>query len=462
MTNKSDNQELRRYQHKVARHLGTITDALARIAVGDISANVPQPKTEDEFTDLYVGLQLLLEVFRESLEKAQADNTTLARSIKDAQASTTLIEQEKVVDEAILNSIGEGLIVTDTDGRISIINKQAEELLKLVADEVIGKKIFRTIVVTGPDGKVVPDNKRPITQSIIGKKQVTNADLFYSTKKVKNLPVYISASPIKLGNTVIGSVSVFRDVTHERDIDKAKTEVISFTSHQLRTPLSVINWYSEALIKGHMGPINTQQREYLEAILFTARRMIELVNTFLGVSRIQLGKLSVEVEVIDLEEVIQTVYDELRPQVAQRNLRFIVDLHKDTPTIKGDQKLLQVVFQNLIGNAVKYTPSNGFVSVETQPIYPADGLTVKEGVLAVIRDTGYGIPKKQQDKIFTKLFRAQNAQRINTEGTGLGLYMVKSILNYCGGDVWFRSWPDKGTIFFVALPTKPVFKENAH
>jgi signal transduction histidine kinase len=451
---------LETYRRQVRSHLETLTDALARISVGDLASDVKRPKKEDEFTDLYVGLQLMLEVFRENLDKLHRANRVLTRGIKEAQASSTVIEQEKVVDEAILNSIGEGLIVTDTDGRIFIMNKQAEILLDLEAASVVGKSFFKAVKLTDMLGRNLEAKKGPPLLSITKKRKITKSDICLTTKTVKELPVVITSSPIMLGETVIGSVSVFRDTRQERDIDRAKSEVISFTSHQLRTPLSVINWYSEALINGHMGPINQQQREYLEAILFTARRMIELVNTFLSVSRIQLGKLVVDIKPLDLEDIIKTVYEELKPQVTQRDLKFNVDFAKNTPDIKGDEKLLRVVFQNLIGNAVKYTPSKGVIAVETNPIRPSDGLPVKEGVLVVIRDTGYGIPKKQQDKIFTKLFRAQNAQKINTEGSGLGLYMVKSLVNYCGGDVWFRSWLNKGTIFFVALPTIPIIKEK--
>jgi PAS domain S-box-containing protein len=454
------NPELERYKRCVGRHLNSVSDLLARISVGDFSGRVPQPRKDDEFTDLYVGIQLLLDIFQENLQRTQEANRALTQTVMEARASGHAVKQEKVIDEAILDSIGEGLIVTNTAFDVTIINRRARQMLGVDAATVVGRKIFDVVSVVDADGQEVKDAFRVHSSSARKMRQISSTNLFLSTEKVGGLPVSITSTPILLGGIAIGQVAVFRDLREEQEIDRAKTEVISFTSHQLRTPLSVINWYSESLLNRTQGPINQSQREYLEAILFTARRMIELVNTFLGVSRVQLGKLVVEEKLVDLQKIVENVYEELKPQVTQRQLRFAADYNQNTPPILSDEKLLNVVLQNLIGNAVKYTPDKGVITVETNPITPADRLPVKEGALIVIRDSGYGIPKKQQARIFTKLFRAENAQKIDTEGTGLGLYMVKSLLNYVGGEVWFRSWPKKGTVFFVALPTRPILRKS--
>lgn len=456
MNHPKRNSELDRYKVKVRQRLNELTDVLARISVGDISGDLKLSKVEDEFTDLYVGIQLILEVFREHLEYFRAVNQGLVKDIRLAKASSDVVEQEKVIDEAILDSIGEGLVVTDTQGKVIEINRHAEELLRLTGREIVGKQFFNSIQARDSQDVVLTEEELPIKLSLTRRQRVTHRNLLFSTKRVKNLPVTVISSPIFLGRTLLGAVSVFRDIREEQEIDKAKTEVISFTSHQLRTPLSVINWYSEVLLKEHLGPLTKPQREYTEVILFTARRMIELVNTFLKVSRIQLGKLVVDVKPISLHAIIKSISKELELQVSQRDLHFVMNFSKETPRLLGDERLIRVVFQNLIGNAVKYTPKGGYVSVETSAIKPADKLPVAEGVLVVIRDTGYGIPKKQQDRIFTKLFRAENAQQVDTEGAGLGLYMVRSILNYIGGDAWFRSRLNRGTVFFVALPKKPI------
>lgn len=444
------------------RRLDELTDVLARISVGDITANVKIPKKEDEFTDLYVGIQLILEVFRENINYFEAANLDLAKSIRRAEASSQAIEQEKVIDEAILESIGEGLVVTDIEGNVMVVNRQAEEMFRIPTREMLGKKWAATVKVHFPDGTAMPDELRPSLLSIQKHRKVSYPHIVFSTRRVKELPVAITSSPILIGKTVIGSVSVFRDIREEREIDRAKTEVISFTSHQLRTPLSVINWYSEVLLKGNRGKLTRPQHEYLKVIQFTTRRMIELVNAFLSVSRIQLGKLVVDLKKVDVRKIITEVHQELAPQVTQRGLKFSIKFEKRLPQITSDDKLLRVVFQNLLGNAVKYTPEGGCVSVEASIIKPQDNLPVSEGILVIVRDTGYGIPKKQQGKIFTKLFRAENAQQIDTEGAGLGLYMVRSILNYTGGDVWFRSRLNRGTIFFVALPTQPTIEQKSN
>ncbi|QQG50241.1 MAG: PAS domain S-box protein [Candidatus Berkelbacteria bacterium] len=443
------------------RRLDELTDVLAQISVGDLSANVRIPKKEDEFTDLYVGVQLILEVFRENIKYFEAANEDLARNIEKVEASSLVIEQEKVIDEAILESIGEGLVVTDISGKIMVVNRQAEEMFGIPSREMIGKKWSKTVKARYPDGAELTDEQRPSLLSITRHRKVNHPHLIFSTRRVKELAVAITSTPILIGKTVIGSVSVFRDIKEEREIDLAKTEVISFTSHQLRTPLSVINWYSEVLLKGNRGKLTRPQHEYLKVIHFTTRRMIELVNTFLSISRIQLGKLVVEYAPVDVRKVVTEVYKELIPQVTQRDLKFTTQFDEKLPKIISDAKLLRIVFQNLFGNAVKYTPDKGSISVEVSVIRPKDNLPISEGVLVVIRDTGYGIPRKQQDKVFTKLFRAENAKIIDTEGAGLGLYMVKSILNHTGGDIWLRSRINRGTVFFVVLPHQPKIEEKS-
>jgi len=450
--------ELDQYKAKVSQRLEELTEVLAHVSVGDFSKTLKIPKKEDEFTDTYVGVQLLLDVIRDNLSQLQQVNTALSENVRSVEATNRTVEQEKIIDEAILDSIGEGLIVTDTDVRVTIVNHQATLMLGLTAKELVGKNLFKQVRAFDMNGQPVPDELRPATLALKKKRKVTHTGLYFATKRVKELSVAITASPIIVGQSVIGVVSVFRDVTQEREIDRAKTEVVSFTSHQLRTPLSVINWYTEVILGNHLGEVTDRQREYLEVILFTTRRMIELVNTFLSVSRIQLGTLVMDVKPINLQEVIESVHVELAQPIDQKRITFTADFTDDLPTITGDPKLIRVVFQNLINNAVKYTPNKGYVSVATSLIRPEDKLPVEEGVLVVIEDTGYGIPKKQHSKIFTKLFRAENAQQIDTEGAGLGLYMVKSIVNYAGGDVWFKSRLGKGTTFFVALPFVPAVR----
>ncbi len=239
----------------------------------------------------------------------------------------------------------------------------------------------------------------------------------------------------------------FQDVTKEMEIDKAKTEFVSLASHQLRTPLSAINWYTEMLLAGDAGSINDDQKKYLNEIYNGNHRMVELVNALLNVSRLDLGTFAVEPEPTNLIALAGSVTDEQRSTVAEKKINLVTNFDTKIPVIPLDKKLIRIVFQNLLSNAVKYTPNGGQVEFTL--------MLQKDEVLAKVSDTGYGIRKSQQDKIFTKLFRADNVREKDTEGTGLGLYLVKAIVeDAVEGRIWFESEENKGSTFFVTLPLK--------
>ncbi|MFA7302754.1 MAG: CHASE4 domain-containing protein [Candidatus Paceibacterota bacterium] len=229
-------------------------------------------------------------------------------------------------------------------------------------------------------------------------------------------------------------------------IDVAKTEFVSLASHQLRTPLTSISWYTEMLLAGDAGKLTPGQTRYLQEIYAGNRRMVALVNALLNVSRLELGTLVFEMRPTDVVAVAKSAVEEQQPQVSEKGLHFQATYEADLPLVSTDAKLFRMVIQNLLSNAIKYTPAGGTVS------FSLALNTTREVLLITVTDTGYGIPKNQQDKIFTKLFRADNARAKEVEGTGLGLYIVKSVVEHSGGKVWFESEQGKGTTFFAAIP----------
>lgn len=235
------------------------------------------------------------------------------------------------------------------------------------------------------------------------------------------------------------------DITERKEVDRAKTEFVSLAAHQLRTPLSAIKWYSELLASRDIGGLNSKQEEYLEKVYAGNERMIELVNTLLNVSRLELGTLAVDIKSVNIIDLMGSSFEEFEEQIQKKSLT----VHKkydenSTLLMNTDPKLLRMVFENLISNSVKYTPSEGNIMVEIESL----GSKVK----ITVEDSGFGIPKEQQDKIFTKLFRADNARALETKGTGLGLYIAKMIVEEFKGSVGFTSELDKGTKFVVVLP----------
>ena len=180
--------------------------------------------------------------------------------------------------------------------------------------------------------------------------------------------------------------------------------------------------------------------------------MVELVNALLNVSRIDLGSFIIDLSLTDLPALADDVIKELRPQAKERVINVTAKYGGDIPKIPADQKLLRIIFQNLLSNAIKYTPPKGKVMLEITRGSPE--------ILITVADSGFGIPKHQQNKIFSKLFRADNVREKEPNGTGLGLYIVKSVVEKSGGRIWFESEENKGTKFFVAFPLRGMEKKE--
>ena len=388
----------------------------------------------------------------ESQNFLQNQQRALVNILEDVDDERREVSKERDKIRTILQGIGDGVFVVDKDFNIIVFNEMAEKISGFSAKEAIGKKYYKILKFVYEDNlKEIDDFVKETIKTGKPKQMANHTAIVRKDKKI--LPVADSASPLKgLNGEVIGCVVVFRDVTREREVDKAKTEFVSLASHQLRTPLSSINWYTEMLMSGDAGKINGTQKEYLKEVYVGSKRMVDLVNALLNVSRIELGTFAIEPEPVQIPEIIESVLNELTPIISQKKIKVIKKRSKKIPTIQADPKLLRIVFQNLLSNAIKYTPEKGSVTIEAAKN--------KEYILCRIKDTGMGIPKSQQKDIFTKLFRADNVRATDTEGTGLGLYIVKAIVEHSKGKIWFNSKEGKGTTFNVKIPLKGMSKRE--
>ena len=362
--------------------------------------------------------------------------------------------QQKLLDAGerlknITAAMYEGLMVINRKRDVVFFNPAAEEISGYRSEEVLGLPYdggLKFVYEQGPK-----PNNRFIDYVFKNNNAVINSkDVYLQQKDGDRLPVLVSASPLSSQHgEVLGCIVVFRDMTQEREVDRAKTEFVSLASHQLKTPLSAINWYAEMMLDGDAGPLSERQADFMHEIANGNQRMVKLVNSLLNVSRIDMGTFSIVPEPVDLAEMASSVIAEQQFALDAKRQALERIFDPSLPKINLDPGLMRIVLQNLISNAIKYTREEGRIEVE---------LKKKDKCTAYIRvsDNGYGIPKKQQPEIFKKLFRADNVKSRKVEGTGLGLYVAKAVIQAFCGKIWFESVEDKGTTFHILLPLAGV------
>lgn len=410
----------------ISRSLAKIRAGATRIANGDFSAPL-KIESHDELGELGKSFNSMSERLKDSYKRLA-------------------VEQQR--DEAILQGMGEGLIATDEHGRVLLINHIGAEYLRIEnIKSAIGKPlqdIYQLFDADAVDNsKPIADKDRPIFVAISTGEQVNNVLAFYKSDGTKAL-LDITATPIKLDGKVVGAISILRDVTKEKEIDRMKTEFISLASHQLRTPLSAIKWFTEMLISGDAGELTPDQQEFAKNIDESTTRMIALVNALLNISRIESGRIMIDPKPTDLRELVSGIVNDLKGKTEEKKQTLIISVHDDLPKINLDPRLIGQVYLNLLTNAVKYTQEGGEISVFIS--------RKDDQIISQVTDNGYGIPKEQQGHIFQKFFRAANAVKVETDGTGLGLYLIKSVVESSGGKIWFESEEGKGTTFWFSIP----------
>jgi PAS domain S-box-containing protein len=233
------------------------------------------------------------------------------------------------------------------------------------------------------------------------------------------------------------------DVSKERENERAKTDFLLLASHQLRTPLTTIKWYIDYLFSADKLEMPKIVRDYLEQIYIGNQRMIELMTTLLTISKIEMGTLAPQYEKIHLNEVVKDVLNELATDIRKKIITVDIQTKGDD-LLTTDRAMVRIVIQNLLTNAIKYTYGNGKITILSN--------YGPHSCLITVSDSGCGIPMQEQEKIFSKMFRATNARKMSAGGTGLGLFMSRAFIQKLGGDLNFTSEEGKGSSFIITLP----------
>lgn len=464
--------------HRTLAPLSGITKAAARIGQGNLKERIAVHTTdetgvlasainhmaeelEDTYSDLEDRVSEKTHDLASKVDQLERTKSGMFNIIDDLDHEKALVQIERDKNEVIMESIGDGLAVTDQGGVIVLVNSVFSRLLGWTEEEVIGKKYIDIIHMLDENMEPVKGNDRLMTRALqegVETKTTTGMTRYYKRKDGSTFPVYIIVSPLIVDGEVTGAVESFRDISDEKRIDKAKTEFVSLASHQLRTPLTSILWYVEMLINGDVGEMTEMQKQYLDEIQNGGTRMNELVNSLLNVSRLELGTFVIEPEQVHIGDVMKAMIKEQQPMIKEKKHDVSVEIDAAIQKVPMDLGLVEHVFQNVLSNALKYTPEEGHVHVNIVPVNAGQQfgtLSFEEDMYGVsISDNGMGIPTDQQQHIFEKLYRAENAKDSVIEGNGLGLYIVKSIVESVNGRIWFDSVEGKGTTFYIVFPAK--------
>ena len=380
-------------------------------------------------------LSFVKKMFANTLSSKQSEETSdhadsrhLLAQLEETPISSSL--QEKLRYESLLANIGEGLVVTDKSGHIITFNKAAVSILGWSEQEAIGRALSEIIDIEY--------NNQPETG---GAKSHT---LYFIRKDKTKFPVATTVTSYVQGTNILGTITLFRDITNEQNIDRMKNEFISLASHQLRTPLAAIKWYTSMLIKGDAGSLSSEQLKYMESVNTSTERMIDLVNSLLNISRIESGRIIVEPAAIEVKKFIEEIVDEVKIRYADKKQQINLTIPDNFPHVTFDPRLIRQVYVNLLTNAAKYTPEKGNINVK---ISQKDTDMISE-----VSDNGYGIPENEQNKMFEKFYRGTNILTQPSDGTGLGLYFIKSIIELSQGKIWYKSKVNEGTTFWFSLP----------
>jgi len=370
------------------------------------------------------------------IKKTQRDaRRALMNILEDVKEEKNKAEEEKNKTLAIINNFADGILALDKNDKILLVNPKAESFFEVNAKDLIGK----TIPEFSKESPLLP------LLEIFSKK---SKEFFREEINIREeLILEISLVSIIREEEKIGSLIILHDVSREKLIEKMKSEFVSLTAHQLRTPLSAMKWSMIMILDGELGKINKEQRDFLQNNYDSNEKMIHLINDLLNVTRIEEGRFLYQLVSADIGQIIEEVIKSHKELAKKRKIKFeFKKPAQKVPKFMMDVDKMKMALENLIDNAVRYNIKGRYVKVSLEKN--------KDKVEISIKDNGVGIPEKQHPRIFTKFFRAANVIKIDTEGSGLGLYIAKNIIEAHKGKIWFESDVNKGTTFYFQIPIK--------
>ncbi len=395
---------------------------------------------------LVLGFGHIKKIQGEKIKILEQSKIDLEKKVRERTAE---LELAKNKSETLLASIGEGVFGIDTERNIVYFNPQAEVLSGYKSSEVVGKPYHDFLKFIKEKDR--SENIEFIRVALKGNVAEMIGRTMLIRKDKRELPVADSASPIKdkEGN-ILGAIVVFRDATKERELEIARAELVSFASHQLKTPLTYMGWSVETLKKSKS---EAESEKIVGEIDKSIEDMKKLVLDVLNISRIEQGTVELKPEPTQLVDIVNDILKESSSTIKQRNVTIEFSKpERPLPELNIDPQYTHEIFKNIISNAIKYTKDKVTMSFERKG----------DTVLFICSDNGIGIPKDEQSKIFSKFYIASNAGNTGVKGTGIGLSIAKALALRMHGRIWFESEENKGATFYLDLPffTEKSYNNN--
>jgi signal transduction histidine kinase len=385
------------------------------------------------------------------------NNANLYLLIRDqAERLGRLLHAEQIEtakNQAILESIADGVLVADSHSKIILGNKPASTILDIPRQRLIGKSINELL---GLYGHSSDSWIKTIENWAEDSGATTNPDYLADQLTIQDRVISVHLSPVVAGKQFFGTVSIFRDITKEVEVDRLKSEFVSTVSHELRTPMTSIKGYADLMLMGAAGKMTPPQERYLKVIKNNADRLHMLVNDLLNISRIETGKITLDIRPLDIPQVIEQVVEgHLRGRIQheQKNLEVTTDIEPSLPLVNADHARVTQILTNLIDNAFNYTPEPGKIHLRVRK---------NNGYVYIsVQDSGIGIAKDNLTRIFDRFFRSEDEKVQAVPGTGLGLAIVNSLIDMHGGELTVESNLGEGSVFTFNLPVVSEQSEPA-
>ncbi|HDK26081.1 MAG TPA: HAMP domain-containing sensor histidine kinase [Candidatus Atribacteria bacterium] len=394
----------------ITRPLQEMTKVSQKISKGNFSKKL-KINSQDEVGQLADSLNLMSEELENKIR---------------------IISEDKDKMRVVLSGVIEGIVAIDKEGRIILFNHALKNMIDCSSDIVLGKFHW----------EIIRNNQlNELLKEALQKGQALTREitLFSPQEKI----FHASANPLTEKNKVWGAVIVLNDITEIKKLEKMRSEFVANVSHELRTPLTSIQGFVETLKEGAIN--NPEKAQYfLDIIEKQSNRLNNLIEELLQLSKIESQEIAMNLQSINLRDLIDKTILEFKEKIDQKEQQVKINISPQLPLVKADPEQIEVVFRNLLDNAIKYTPNRGKISISA--------LEKAENIYIEVADTGIGISAEHLPRIFERFYRADKDRSRKLGGTGLGLAIVKHIVQANQGTIGVESKPGKGSKFFFTLP----------